>query len=132
MALGIFLSYRRAEAGPYARLLKLQLSERFPDSHVFMDMDSIEAGVDFAEAIRDAVDSSAVFVALIGREWATVTDERGADGSTTRMTMFASRSRQRFSVVCGSFRCCLTALRPHSRGSCRMNSRSSRDSTLSS
>jgi len=77
MALGIFLSYRRAEAGPYARLLKLQLSERFPDANVFMDLDSIEAGLDFAEAIRDAVDSSAVFVALIGREWATVTDEKG-------------------------------------------------------
>jgi TIR domain len=77
MAQGIFLSYRRAEAGPYARLLKRQLSERFPDANVFMDLDSIEAGLDFAEAIRDAVDSSAVMVTLIGREWATITDDEG-------------------------------------------------------
>jgi hypothetical protein len=75
--MGIFLSYRREDAAPYARLLQYQLSERFPDARVFMDLDSIEAGLDFAEVIRDAVDSSAVLVALIGHQWATVADERG-------------------------------------------------------
>ena len=62
---GIFLSYRREDAAPYARLLQYQLRERFPDARVFMDLDSIEAGLDFAEVIRDAVDSSAVLVVLI-------------------------------------------------------------------
>jgi hypothetical protein len=42
-----------------------------------MDLDSIEAGLDFAEVIRNAVDSCAVLVALIGRQWATVADEQG-------------------------------------------------------
>jgi dipeptidyl aminopeptidase/acylaminoacyl peptidase len=74
---GIFLSYRREDAAPYARLLQYQLSGRFPDARVFMDLDSIEAGLDFAEVIRDAVDSCAVLVALIGRQWATVADEEG-------------------------------------------------------
>jgi glucose/arabinose dehydrogenase len=74
---GIFLSYRREDAAPYARLLQYQLSERFPDARVFMDLDSIEAGLDFAEVIRDAVGSSAVLVALIGRQWATLADEQG-------------------------------------------------------
>jgi WD40 repeat protein len=74
---GIFLSYRREDAAPYARLLQYQLSERFPDARVFMDLDSIEAGLDFAEVIRDAVNSSAVLVALIGRQWATLADEQG-------------------------------------------------------
>jgi hypothetical protein len=74
---GIFLSYRRADAAPYARLLKFQLTERFPDVHVFMDLDSIEAGLDFAEVIAEAVDSCAVLVALIGRQWATLADEEG-------------------------------------------------------
>ena len=59
---GIFLSYRREDAAPYARLLQYQLSERFPHARVFMDLDSIEAGLDFAEVIRDAVGSSAVLV----------------------------------------------------------------------
>ncbi|HZI76322.1 MAG TPA: TIR domain-containing protein, partial [Gemmatimonadales bacterium] len=74
---GIFLSYRRQDAAPYARLLKSQLSDRFPDADVFMDLDSIEAGLDFAEVIRDAVGSCTVLVALIGHRWATVTDEEG-------------------------------------------------------
>jgi TIR domain-containing protein/tetratricopeptide repeat protein len=72
---GIFLSYRRADAAPYARLLKSELSERFPDTQVFMDLDSIEAGLPFADVIREAVESSAVLVALIGRQWVTLADE---------------------------------------------------------
>jgi hypothetical protein len=75
---GVFLSYRRDDAGPYARSLQLQLSQRVPDALVFMDLDSIEAGLDFAEVIEEAVNSCAVLVALIGRQWATVTDEDGA------------------------------------------------------
>jgi chaperonin GroEL len=74
---GIFLSYRRDDAAPYARLLQFQLRERFPDARVFMDLDSIEPGLDFAEVIHDAVDSCAVLIALIGRQWATLTDEEG-------------------------------------------------------
>lgn len=38
-SLGIFLSYRREDAAPYARLLRFQLRERFPDARVFMDLD---------------------------------------------------------------------------------------------
>jgi hypothetical protein len=74
---GIFLSYRREDTAPYARLLQSQLYERFPGVRVFMDLDSIEAGQDFAEVIRKEVDSCAVLVALIGRKWVTLTDEQG-------------------------------------------------------
>jgi hypothetical protein len=74
---GIFISYRRADTGPHARLLQVRLSERFPDARVFMDLDSIEAGEDFAAAIRDAIDSCRVMIALIGRQWATIADEDG-------------------------------------------------------
>src|SRR4249920_1648815 len=72
---GIFLSYRREDAAPYARLLKSELSERIPDARVFMDLDSIEPGLDFAEAIQEAVDSCTVLVALIGPQWVTLADE---------------------------------------------------------
>jgi TIR domain len=74
---GVFLSYRREDAAPYARLLKSELRERFPDTQVFMDLDSIEAGLDFAEVIAEAVDSCAVLVALIGRQWVTLADDEG-------------------------------------------------------
>jgi hypothetical protein len=42
---GIFLSYRREDAAPYARLLQRELQDRFPDVQVFIDLDSIEAGL---------------------------------------------------------------------------------------
>ncbi len=74
---GIFLSYRRADAAPYARLLQSLFSERIPDARVFMDLDAIEPGLEFAEVIREAVNSCAVLVALIGRRWATLADEEG-------------------------------------------------------
>lgn len=74
---GIFLSYRRQDAAPYARLLQYQLRERFPDAQVFMDLDSIEPGLDFVEVIEEALGSCVVLVALIGRQWLTLTDEEG-------------------------------------------------------
>jgi hypothetical protein len=74
---GIFLSYRREDAAPYARLPQYLFSERIPDGRVFMDLDSIEHGLYFAEVIREAIDSCTVLVALIGRQWATLTDEEG-------------------------------------------------------
>ena len=74
---GVFISYRRSDTGPYARLLKEHLSEGFPDTPIFMDLDSIEAGLDFVEVIRDAVNSCVVMVALIGSRWVTAADEEG-------------------------------------------------------
>ena len=98
---GVFLSYRRDDAGPYARSLQLQLSQRIPDAPIFMDLDSIEPGLDFAEVIEEAVNSSAVLVALIGRQWATLTDEDGPGGWTTPTITCVSRSPPRWSAACG-------------------------------
>ena len=74
---GIFISYRREEAAAYARVLKVALKGRFPDAKVFMDVDSIEAGLDFREEIREAVGSCAVLVALVSPQWATLKGKRG-------------------------------------------------------
>lgn len=74
---GVFVNYRREDAAPYARLLQFKLGERFPNVPVFVDLDSIEAGADFAEAIKSGVDSCMVLIALIGAKWLTMTDEDG-------------------------------------------------------
>ena len=76
-AYGIFISYRRSDAGPYARLLQVQLRLHLADAPVFMDLDSIEAGTDFAEAIEAGVRSCRILVALIGPRWLTVSDGEG-------------------------------------------------------
>jgi hypothetical protein len=54
----VFISYRRQEAGPYARLLREELSRRLGGDQMFMDVDSIEVAVDFAEAVQRAVDNT--------------------------------------------------------------------------
>jgi hypothetical protein len=73
----VFISYRREDAAPYARLLQYELRERFPEADVFVDVDSIEPGSDFTETIQRALGSCAVLLALIGRQWLTLTDEEG-------------------------------------------------------
>jgi hypothetical protein len=89
---GVFISYRREDTGPYARLLKEHLSGRLPGVLVFMDVDSIEAGVDFAEAIEAAVHSCAVMVALIGGRWLTAADEEGRRRAPAELAQRVVRS----------------------------------------
>ncbi len=42
-----------------------------------MDVDTIEAGLDFVEVLQNAVQSCDVLVALIGRSWLNIKDETG-------------------------------------------------------
>ena len=73
----IFVSYRREDTRHMAGRLFDRLAERFGDVNVFMDVDSIEPGVDFAEAIERAVGQSDVLLTLIGAAWLCETDEHG-------------------------------------------------------
>jgi hypothetical protein len=75
---GGFISYRRQDAPDLAgRLLYDRLEERFGEDRVFMDVDSIEPGLDFSAVISRAVSSCAVLLVVIGDKWLTATDARG-------------------------------------------------------
>jgi hypothetical protein len=74
---GVFISYRRQETAPYARLLHEELTKRLGAHQVFMDVDSIDVGVDFVEAIEQAVDACQILLALVGPRWLTITDAEG-------------------------------------------------------
>jgi tetratricopeptide (TPR) repeat protein len=74
---GVFISYRRQETAPYARSLREELTKRLGAHQVFMDVDSIAVGVDFVEAIDQAVDACQVLLALVGPQWLTITDAEG-------------------------------------------------------
>jgi hypothetical protein len=75
---GIFISYRRQDAPGYAGRLYDSLAAHFGDGTIFMDIGAIQPGQDFGERINDALNSCDVLLAVIGPQWATVTD---ADGS---------------------------------------------------
>jgi hypothetical protein len=75
--LRIFLNYRREDAADAAGRLSDALSAHFGPGHVFMDIDAIEPGVDFEEVVNEAVGTCDVLIAVIGRHWLTVEDNRG-------------------------------------------------------
>jgi hypothetical protein len=72
----VFISYRRDDSAPYAGRLYDRLADAVGAENIFMDVDSISFGLDFAEAIRTAVASCDVLLAMIGPEWLTIS-ERG-------------------------------------------------------
>jgi len=55
-----------------------RLAGRFGESHVFIDVDAIQPGEDFAEAIFRAVAACTVLLAIIGPSWLTAADARGS------------------------------------------------------
>ena len=73
----IFISYRRDDSGGWAGRLYDRLSQHFGRDNVFMDIDAIEPGLDFVEVIEQAVGSCDALIALIGKQWLTITDDAG-------------------------------------------------------
>jgi hypothetical protein len=74
---GIFISYRRQESSHFAGRLFDRLAGSFGADRVFIDVDTIRPGVDFAQAISRAVQTSDVLLAIIGPHWLATTDEQG-------------------------------------------------------
>jgi TIR domain-containing protein len=73
----IFLSYRRDDTRHIAGRVFDRLASRFGAANIFIDVDSIEPGFDFREAIESAVAACDVLIALMGRMWLASTDEHG-------------------------------------------------------
>jgi outer membrane biosynthesis protein TonB len=74
---GIFISYRRDDSAGHAGRLFDRLMARFGKGAVFMDVEGIEAGVDFVETIEEAVGGCDVLLAVIGRGWLDSRDSEG-------------------------------------------------------
>ena len=73
----VFISYRRQDSGGHTGRLADHLLDRLGSSSVFMDVESIEAGADFTEAIVRAIDDSDAVLVVIGPGWL---DATGSDG----------------------------------------------------
>jgi hypothetical protein len=65
----IFISYRRDDSAGYARALYDRLVQHFSKERVFIDVDAIEPGLPFDEAIQRALDQCEVLLVVIGRHW---------------------------------------------------------------
>ncbi len=71
------MSYRREGSSDAAGRLADRLVDHFGAGRVFIDVDAIEPGMDYVEAITRAVAACDVLVAVIGPGWLTAADERG-------------------------------------------------------
>ena len=73
----IFISYRRDDSEGQAGRLFQDLRDTFGPDTVFMDVSGIEPGIDFRRAIERQTASCGVLLALIGRNWLTITNPDG-------------------------------------------------------
>jgi hypothetical protein len=72
-----FISYRRDDAAGYAGRLHEALENRLGRDQVFRDVDTLEPGQDFVDAIESRLAECRVFLAMIGREWLDARDSEG-------------------------------------------------------
>jgi TIR domain-containing protein len=75
---GIFISYRRDDAGTEARRVWERLAAKLGPERVFIDVVTLEPGDDFARAIQDKVAFCDALVAVIGPHWL---DSAAPDGT---------------------------------------------------
>src|SRR5262249_15165635 len=73
----IFINYRREDSIDAAGRLHDRLAQTFGHKNIFMDVEDIPAGVDFAKYLSDQVAASRVFLAVIGPTWLDAKDESG-------------------------------------------------------
>src|SRR5580700_9971269 len=75
---GIFVSYRRQEESHLVgRLYDNYLVDHFGEDRVFVDVDTIKPGMNFAAEIIRAVTACQVLLVIIGPAWLTAADKRG-------------------------------------------------------
>src|SRR5262245_28389680 len=71
----VFISYRRDDSSGFAHAVYRELLQHFPKDQLFMDVDTVEPGVDFVRVIEEAVSKCDVLVALIGKRWAIPSED---------------------------------------------------------
>jgi hypothetical protein len=63
-----------------------------------MDIDTMEPGLDFVEVIEQAMGSCDALIALIGRQWLTITDDSGRRLDNPE-TSSGSKSQRRLPAI---------------------------------
>jgi hypothetical protein len=73
----IFINYRRDDSAGYAGRLFDNLVARFGRARVFMDIETLEPGLDFVDGIDRAIRSCGAVIAIIGPNWIKATNDQG-------------------------------------------------------
>ncbi len=73
----LFISYRRTDSAGYSGRVHDRLQQEFGDNLLFMDVDSIPLGTNFAKMLGEEVAKCDVLLAVIGPGWLEARDEKG-------------------------------------------------------
>ena len=74
---GIFISYRRQDAAPYAGRLRGDLAQRYGDENVFLDIADLTPGASWSQRLHEAVDACDLMLVVIGPRWLQAADAEG-------------------------------------------------------
>ena len=77
MSGGIFVSYRRDDTRQAAGRLADGLADHFGSANIFRDIEGIDLGVEFAQALNQALEACVVMLVLIGPKWLDIIDAQG-------------------------------------------------------
>jgi YVTN family beta-propeller protein len=69
----LFICYRREETSAHAGRLYDAMAARFGERNVFMDIE-LEPGIDFVDRITEVVGACHVFLVVVGKTWATLSN----------------------------------------------------------
>jgi hypothetical protein len=78
MASKIFISYRRDEAWHLARMIYEALLRYMPREDIFMDIEDVSHGEDFAHTVEDKLWQCDVLLVLLGAHWLEIPEQRVA------------------------------------------------------
>ncbi|WP_051287266.1 toll/interleukin-1 receptor domain-containing protein [Algoriphagus mannitolivorans] len=73
----IFISHRHSDTQSDCHRIKSDLQKIFGKDQVFLDIENLEPGIRFAEAIERTLAQSKVVLVVIGPDWLDVTNEKG-------------------------------------------------------
>jgi formylglycine-generating enzyme required for sulfatase activity len=73
----VFISYRRDDSRWVARALKNKLASAIGEDQIFMDIDSIDPGLDFVQVVEKTISQVDVVIAIVGPNFVTLEDEHG-------------------------------------------------------
>jgi hypothetical protein len=71
----VFISYRRADSQYHTDRIYDRLQRHFRTEDIFMDIASIDLGVNFAEVIRRSLSECIAAIVVIGPQWVNITDK---------------------------------------------------------
>jgi hypothetical protein len=95
----IFLSYRREDSGGHAGRLCDRLSARFGGDRVFMDIQDIRPGQNFATSIEETIATCDCVIAVIGPRWLETIRARVQSGDDFVRHELEAALRRRVMVV---------------------------------